>query len=172
MENKQEVLERLIAADDEASSISASDYNAKVVLVGGSVLIIRDLIFRQTPDIDTINLSKELINVFRKYDINCDANAFCESIPYNYEDRLEPVDIPTKVIKYYTISLEDLVIMKLFSSRGKDYKDIISPKVLEKLDWKKLEKIVSDGETDNSFNTRAYSEFLSRFEKYKKDYKK
>ena len=44
--------------------------------------------------------------------------------------------------------------------------------VLEKLDWNKLEKIVDDGEADNSFNTRIYKEFLSRYEKYKKDFKK
>ena len=70
------------------------------------------------------------------------------------------------------LSLEDEVIMKLHSSRPKDYQDITNKAVLEQIDWELLQKIVDDGELDNSFYDRKYKLFIENYEKYKNNFKK
>lgn len=57
-----------------------------------------------------------------------------------------------KNINVYIASLEDIVISKLSSNRGKDSEDIRSPMVIESLDWDLLDEIVnSDDFKDNMF---------------------
>lgn len=136
------------------------------------MLVIKELIFRQTPDIDTVGVVRGLDAIFSKYDINDRANAFSDCLAYNYEDRLEKIDIPTKTIIYYMLSLEDVVIMKLHSGRGMDWKDITSPNVLEKINWDLLISIVNNGELDYQTNESVHSQFMYQFNKYVKEYKK
>lgn len=165
--NRKELLGKLLKADEEISMMFEPSHKVDVVIGGGSVLIIRNLISRQTPDIDTIGFYSELENVFNKYDMNSRMNAFSDCLPENYENRLEKIELPTKAINYYMLSLEDLVLMKLFSHRGKDLNDISDAKVLATIDWSLLDKIVIDGELDNSFNERRYKEFLDKFNAFK-----
>jgi len=43
---------------------------------------------------------------------------------YNYEDRIKALPIESRKINFYTASLEDIVIAKLYSSRPSDIIDI------------------------------------------------
>ena len=171
--NKQELISKLIAMDDEISMLFPNEDKINVTIVGGGALILQGYLNRITLDIDLVDIYYPILNpIFEKYDVNCRSNAFADCLAENYESRLKQVDIKTKIVDYYTLSLEDLVIMKLFSSRGKDHDDIRVKDVLDNLNWVKLEQIISSGEVDNSFNERRYKEFLSRYSDYVKECKK
>ena len=166
---REELLNKLKLADEEVYLTYGPQNKIDIVIAGGSSLLIRGLLSRQTADIDVINFYNEIEHIFNMYDINSRILTFGDSLAENYEDRLEELGIETKAINYKMLSLEDLVIMKLHSARGKDYLDITSKEVVEKLNWDKLKEIIESGEADVSFNERRYKEFLGRFEKYKKD---
>lgn len=169
--NKQGIVERLIAADQEAALLSAIPYSVDVTIVGGSVLILKNLLFRSTPDIDALNIEKSLKNIFLKYDINDRVNAYSDFIPYNYEDRLELIDIGTTTIKFYMLSLADLVIMKLSSDREKDWSDITSANVINALDWDLLENI-KENELDHISNERIMGNFKYNYARFVEKYRK
>ncbi|MBE6133639.1 MAG: hypothetical protein E7178_03095 [Erysipelotrichaceae bacterium] len=167
--NKDELLNKLKLADEEIYLSYGPQEKIDIVIAGGSSLLIRGLLSRQTADIDVINFYNEIEHIFNMYDINSRILTFGDSLAENYEDRLEELDIETKAVNYKMLSLEDLVIMKLHSFRGKDYEDITSKAVVDKLNWNKLNEIIESGEADVSFNERHYKEFLDRYERYKKD---
>ena len=168
--NKKELIDKLLLADEEISMIYPSSPRINVVIGGGSVLIIQGLIDRQTPDIDTIGYYKGLESVFNKYEINSRMNAYSDCVAEKYEDRLIRIDLQTKTLDYYMLSVEDLVIMKLFSDRIKDYKDITEKTVLERIDWTLMQKIVDDGELNYSFDEKRYKRFLDKYNKYKREF--
>ena len=167
--NRDELINKLKLADEDISIAFNIDKKIDVIIAGGSSLMIRGLLARQTYDIDAISFYNEIEHIFNMYDINSRILAFGDSLAENYEDRLEDLNLDTKSVRYRLLSLEDLVIMKLHSHRDKDYADITSKEVVNALDWDKLKQIIESGEADVSFNERRYKEFLGRYEKYKKD---
>ena len=169
---REELLNKLKLADEEIADAFGEGIIIKVIIAGGSSLLVRRLLARQTKDIDIINFYNEVEHIFNKYNINSRILTYGDSLAENYEDRLEDIDVETKVVKYKMLSLEDLVIMKLHSHRSKDYLDISSKEVVESLNWELLDQIVSSGEVDTSFNQRVYKEFLEQYEKYKKEHKR
>lgn len=168
--NRDELISKLIKLDDDASLLLLT--RISMVIVGGSALILGMYTGRSTQDIDVIDKYPELQSILENYDINNRSNAFSDCLAENYKDRLIKMELKTKVIDYYLLSLEDLVIMKLFSDRPKDYSDIISEEVINSLDWEKLDKIIESGEADVSFNERRYKDFLVKYSNYKLKYKR
>ena len=169
--DKEGLIKKLLEADQEIALSHPNNRPINVVIGGGSVLIIQDLVDRQTIDIDVLGFYTDVEDVFNKHSINSRMNTFVDTQAENYLDRLIPLELNTKVIHYYLLSLEDLVIMKLFSGREKDYNDISSPNVIRNLNWDLLDKIIEDGEVDNSFNERRYKIFLDNYDRYKDKYK-
>ena len=92
---------------------------------------------------------------------------------YNYESRLQKLPIDGQVIDFYTASLEDIVIAKLFSIRPQDREDIISPAVLARLDWEHLHQIAyaPDEVMANVLSDRSYRDFLYDFSEYERRYR-
>lgn len=171
--DKKELTKKLILLDEEISMVLPNSEHIALTIVGGGALILQDYLNRITLDIDLIDVySNELVPIFEKYDVNIRSNAFCDCMAENYAQRLKKLDIKTRSIDYYVLSLEDLVIMKLFSDRGKDRDDIRKEEVIKSIDWDLLNKIISDGEADNSFNERRYKDFLYKYNEYIKEYKK
>ena len=58
--NKEELIQRLLKADEELSLLVEDKQRIKVVIVGGSALIINNVISRSTMDIDVIGLYQNL----------------------------------------------------------------------------------------------------------------
>ena len=110
--------------------------------------------------------------IIEKHDMNCRSNAFCDCIAENYVDRLVKLDLITKAIDYYNMSLEDVVIMKLFSDRKKDLDDIREKEVVNSINWHLLDSIIQSGEANNTFNERRYKWFLEKYNAYVKECKK
>lgn len=171
--NKQELLDKLIALDEEVSMVVPQNERISMTIVGGSALILSGFLNRITLDIDLIDIYYPvLFPIMEKYDVNCHSNAFADCIAENYDTRLVKLDFPTKAIDYYTLSLEDLVIMKLFSDREKDLIDIRDPGVINNLNWDLLDKIISSGEADVSFHELRYKHFIQKYQEYVKECKK
>ncbi|MDD6610071.1 MAG: DUF6036 family nucleotidyltransferase [Subdoligranulum variabile] len=102
--------------------------------MGGSAFILLGRLSRATHDIDTLSAPPQQLDLMTKYDINAKAEAFINNFPYNYEDRLVRLPLPTQKIDFFAPSLEDLVIAKLCSFRDTDRADVESETVREALD--------------------------------------
>ncbi len=166
--NKQNIIDRLLMLDEEVS-LALDDDNTyyEMVIVGGGALVLIDKLTRATQDIDTIRCAEEIKPFLEKYDINSNVVAYVNNFVFDYLDRCIPVDIPTKKIKFYTASLEDIVISKLCSERPKDKVDIHNFEIIKALDWNMLDKLVkSEDFKDNFLNEHNYKMFLFNYRDY------
>jgi len=172
MENltRDELIQRLQDLDEEAYLVFEDRVERlHLILVGGSAMVLLRVISRTTHDMDAIGVSRVLSDMLWKYNINTNVNAYADSFPYNFEDRLVPItEVNGKIIDFYTASLEDIVISKLYASRPKDIVDITSSDVLKRIDWNRLESLAtSDDELKLSImSNRRYNDFIATYEKY------
>ena len=99
------------------------------------------------------------------------AVAYCNQMPFNYEDRLIPLEIGARFIRYFTPSLEDLAVMKLYAYRPNDIVDLHSRAFIDRLDWDLLELLIFDeGEAlASSPSERSYQEMVCAYRQYKKE---
>lgn len=103
---KEDLLERLARLDEDADLLFDDDRRFKLVIVGGSALILLETITRSTHDIDALDVSPEIVDLLEKYDINTRVGTFINNFPYNYDERLVPVRLDGRRIDFYTASLE------------------------------------------------------------------
>lgn len=169
-------LEQILKDIDEEASLVFGPLTSKMVVIiaGGSAFILRDLTKRPvTHDIDVLESDNRLKSILSHYPaVNGKMAAFCDSIPYNFEDRLTKLDLATEAIDFMVPSLEDLAIMKLYAWRPNDIADPTSPQMLEKLDWNALELLVYDPleAKASCLSDSRYRELVSTYERYKKDW--
>ena len=168
---KEELVNNLFKIDEEVSLLfQPTNVKFKIVIVGGGALLLKGIISRATPDIDILTSYKEIDFILSKYNANSRVSAYSDMFPYNYEDRLEKVDIDTKTVEYYVVSTEDLIISKLFSFRDKDKDDIKNAIENKAINFKKLDEIVSSGEVkDACLSPNRYEQFLFNYERFKKE---
>lgn len=170
--NRDDILKRLDRLDMEAFSTIDSTDKYRMVIVGGSGLVLLGKISRSTNDIDALNVSPEIIDLLAKYDANAHVAAFTHYFAYNYEDRLEKLSVGGRKITFYTASLEDIVIAKLHSERDTDRQDIITESVINSIDWKKLEYLALDPSEAqaSALNDRIHKDFLYNYHEYVRRY--
>ena len=162
------MIERLKRVDEDADLMFDDDSRFSMIIVGGGALILLNKITRATQDIDVIEVSHEIYSLLEKYDINCNVQAYSSNFPYNFEDRIVKLQIESRKIDFYCASLEDIVISKLHSNRDTDRQDVLSPGVIQALDWDILDHLArsEDEAKANSLNERSYSDFLADYEEY------
>jgi hypothetical protein len=165
-----DIKERLLRLDEDASLLLNDENKYRCFIVGGGALVLMGYISRATHDIDVINhVPRDLISLMEKYDISTNVSAHIDCFPDDYDYRATKIDIKTQKIDFYTLSLEDLVISKLSASRDKDIHDITENAVLQALNWSLLDKLakdirqslLSDREIDE-FNGH-YRDFVGRY---------
>ena len=164
---RDELISRLEGMDKEAYLSFSGTNRYQVIIVGSGALILPRYIEVKTMDIDSIYVSGELFPLLEKYDFNIRAETYINCFPYNFEDRVT-LFLKGKKIDYYIPCLEDIVIAKLCASRAEDKEDIISPNVINSIDWNLLEHLAID---DNelkaaSLNERNYNDFLYDYKEY------
>lgn len=144
-----------------------------MVIVGGGALVLMEYISRSTHDIDILSVSHQVQALMERYDINMRVQTYINNFPYNYEDRIQPVGISGKVIDFYTASLEDVVIAKLYSYRDRDYEDISSPEVLKHINWDILHHLATaeDEAHASAMNERCYQDFLKSYREYERKFR-
>lgn len=162
------MINRLGRLDEDADLLFDDDRRFRLVIVGGSALILLETIARATHDIDALDVSGELLSLLEKYDINTRVATYINHFPFNYDDRLVPLRLGGKRIDFFTASLEDIVIAKLYSARPTDRQDVIDPKVLEALDWDLLDILATaeDEAKASALNDFRYREFKATYDEY------
>ena len=174
--NREELISILRGIDEEASLLlGCLKYTPHVVIVGGAAFFLRDLTDRSTThDIDVLNADSVIREIISGYpQINGGVAAYMDQIPYNFEDRLVPLEIGTTTIRFVTPSVEDLIVMKLYAERPNDLQDIHSAAQKGSVNWVLLEHLVyDDDEAKASTNIkRRYNEMVGAFERFKKEWK-
>jgi len=165
--SRDELMQRLKRLDEDAALIFETEEHFHLVIVGGGALILQEYIARSTHDVDVISVSPALLSLLETYDINCRVQAYINNFPYNYEDRIVPL-FQGRKNDFFTVSLEDIVIAKLYSTRPADIADITSDEVLNRLDWPLLDRLAtSDNEAKASaLNDRRYMDFIMNYYEY------
>jgi len=164
-----ELRRRLLDFDREVSLLYPGQH-FHLVLAGGGALLLMGYLSRSTEDMDALKSSPELAALMHKYDINNRvAGVYADHFPYNWEDRIVPLDIETMAIKCFTASLEDVVASKLCSDRINDEFDVRRPEVVAAVDWDLLEQAAAEMEL-SQLNPRRYREFTISYEAYRKEY--
>lgn len=165
--NKKELEQRMIELDTIAYDLYPG-LTFECVIVGGSALLIRNIITRGTLDVDVLEVSKEVEELFAVYDFNSRVKAVLDCFPYNYVDRLELVDLDTKSIQYYTPSIEDLIVSKLYAYRDKDIEDLEKIRKSKKYNQILLDKIIKEARL-SAITERRYIEMLNLYNSFFKE---
>ena len=164
---KEEISKRLDELDE---FVSLSDRHnpepLKAIIVGGAALILRGYIDRSTKDIDFLYVSKEIEKFLKGLDMNTRVQAYLLNFPEDYEARLQPLNIGGRKIRFYTASLEDIVIAKLYSYRDHDIMDINNEEVVKDIDWVLLDRLAAD-KIEFSLNQNEKSTFSSIYDSYR-----
>ena len=165
---KKDLLKRLARLDEDVDLLFDDERRFLMVIVGGSALILLEVIPRTTHDIDVLSVPSEIVDLLEKYDMNTQVQSYINHFPYNYEDRLVALPVKGRRIDFYTASLEDIVIAKLYSLRDQDKDDIESPAVLRALDWDLLEHLATAEEEaySSALNDRRYQDFRASYDEY------
>lgn len=175
--NKQELLENLKGLDEEVFFRYGRKNRFKVVIAGGSALLLQDLTARPTTnDIDLFESTEEVRSIMSRYGANARVSGLSQFVPYNFEDRLIPItDIQGTCIDFWALSPEDLVVMKLYRWSESDISDITNRVLLDALDWNVLEHLVYGKDEARlsiiSEESNSYRELVHRFEQYKSSFK-
>lgn len=165
---REDLLERLDRLDEDADLLFDDGRRFQMVIVGGSALILLNTITRATHDIDVLEVSPEIRGLLEKYDINSRVATYVNNFPYNYIDRVVPVAAGGRRIDFYTASLEDIVVAKLYSVRDSDWQDIIDERTLAALNWDRLEHLATaeDEARASALNDRNYADFKASYDEY------
>ncbi|MCC8058502.1 DUF6036 family nucleotidyltransferase [Cloacibacillus sp.] len=144
-EIKDDILKRLDDLDELLSlNDTHNDDLLMAIIVGGAAMLVMGYIDRATKDIDFIEVSREAEKFLPDFDINTNAAAYLSSFPDDYEERLKPLPVGGRKIRYYAASLEDIVISKINSYRDKDMEDIRNQGVIKALNWDLLDKLAGE----------------------------
>jgi hypothetical protein len=162
-------LRRRLLEFDRAVATLHPDRDFFLVLAGGGALMLLGHLSRVTEDMDALKCSPELAALMERYDINNRIQgAYGDHFPYNWEDRLVPLDVETEAIKCYAASLEDIVASKLCSDRPDDEFDVRRAEVIAAIDWDLLEMVSKEMET-SQLNPWRLKNFLSNYEAYREE---
>ena len=166
--NKFELEHRMIDLDKVVHDIYPG-MTFECVIVGGGALLIKNVITRGTLDVDVLEVSKEVEELFAVYDFNTRVKAVLDCFPYNYGDRIELVNIKTQCIKYYTPCIEDLIVSKLYAYRGKDIEDLHKIKESGKFNSSLLEEVIEDAK-HSAVTERRYLEMVNLYKHFFKEW--
>lgn len=165
--NITEIKDRLLRLDEDAELTFSEAHEFKCYIVGGGALILMGYIIRGTHDLDILEITpKKLASLFDKYDMNTSVTSYYDCFPQGFEDRAKLLYLPTNMIKFYTLSLEDLVISKLCTTRGEqDIVDINTETVIKNVDWRILSQLADSMKTTMMSST-AYENFKYNYDDY------
>ena len=146
MEDRSEALEDVLANITVVSLLlnkKLPNVTGEFHVLGGAAMVLHECSFRATVDIDTANvLTKEVKDCVEEF--LSDEAASVAVLPENYVDRLvayDTHDCSNVCIKL--LSIEDLVITKLWSGRSKDYSDVKACLRADKVNINKLLQIIA-----------------------------
>lgn len=164
-------LRRLLLNKDRQIANIFPDEIFNVVLVGGAALMLFKSNDKMTNDIDVFSTSDRKIDKYL-FDavFNDRVKNTSDSFSSDYIDRIIPLDeinVNTICLKYYLLSLEDVVASKLYAGRDKDKMDLKNANLKDMIDWSVLDRIVYEEMERDSLNERRWKELVCTYERYK-----
>ncbi|WP_165044020.1 MULTISPECIES: DUF6036 family nucleotidyltransferase [unclassified Adlercreutzia] len=148
--DKAELISKLKRIDEDVffSGILREGQRVGIIIVGASALLLNDLSSKgATKDVDVLRAEESVKPfLFSDADFNNQCAAYEACLPYNFEDRIERIDLDTYALDIYVPSLEDIAVMKLYRWEAPDVADLTAPEFLEKLDWAALDHLVHSPE--------------------------
>ena len=180
--DKQELVAKLRRIDENAffSNPQGWDRKASVLLVGSSVLLLCDLSSKgTTKDVDVLRAESSIRPfLFDDMDFNSQCRTYELCLPYNFEDRVVPIELNFRTFALFAPSLEDLAVMKLYRWEDPDKADLTSPSFLERLDWTLLDFLVHSPEEAAASRCapperdREYKNLLHNYTQYESGWRK
>lgn len=175
---KQDIIRLLQNLDNELySNIGKPKYKYSAYIVGGAAIILHGLDEKMTADIDLVEVSSIVSNFLRRQEdniINDRADACLSDFPYDFPDRAYKLNIDTKAIDFYVVSIEDIIVSKLATPRTKDRIDIRRDDVINYVNWQLLDELIQEqikealNETRGSILKAQYKEYLKDVDELKK----
>lgn len=159
IESREDVLRRLLILDERIGQMNLLD-KVQLVIFGGAAFLLR-CSFRPTSDIDVYMLQEKrytnIEKILNEVDINTDIQRILEMPPKeDFVERMDKLEISFESIEVYVASAYDLIISKLFSTRGdKDANDLIRSDLLDQVDLDELRNIWVE--------LKSYSLFTHRY---------
>lgn len=146
--NKNQLIKNLLNFDREVDMLyGKSEMAFKCYIVGGGALVLTDYVSRATHDVDVLKaVPGDIVPLMEKYDMNMNVSAHLCSFADDCYLRAQKLDVGSRCVEFYTLSLEDLVASKLAAARDKDLEDISRPEIVANLNWKLLDEIIETAE--------------------------
>ena len=169
--NKNQLIKNLLNFDREVDMLYGnSEMTFKCYIVGGGALVLTDYVSRVTHDVDILRaVPNVIVPLMAKYDMNMNVSAHMCSFADDYYLRAQKLDIGSRCVEFYTLSLEDLVASKLASARDKDLEDISQPEIITNLNWKLLDEIIETAE-EGILSDWDRQALKTNYKNYKEDY--
>ena len=138
----------------------------RIVIAGSSALILNQIHIDRTMDIDILRISSYITDaLLAKYHMNTRVQCTEDSLPYNWEDRIVPLNLKTSIISYYTLSIEDAICAKIAAGRAKDEDHLQADNLKRFINWEQLKRCAEEMAL-SSLNERRFLEFKHRYNTY------
>lgn len=179
----EEVLASIAQADFQISEARLQK-QVEIVIFGGSAFIYRDKKgFRPTRDIDAVihlegdrrdldEQERKVMEILENNNIFGNIESILDLPPYEeYKDRWEEIELELEWIKVYVASKIDLIMSKVFSTRPKDYTDLVNSDLIDSIDHDYLIETYEDykgySNDPHGRNHNLYDIIVERNEKEK-----
>jgi hypothetical protein len=139
-----DLLNSLTELDADLMTVYGFDRRFEITIVGSSPMILMGVLAanRRTTDIDVLEAPEEVLSFLELYNMNTMVATFLYSCPETWQERKQKLEFEGDCLSVYTMSLEDLVIMKLLAFRERDKDDLLGVIESGKLDWRKLNNLI------------------------------
>jgi len=140
------IIENLSLLDGDLLAHYGLNHKFGITIVGSCALIMLEVVTpnRRTTDIDVLESPSEIRSFFKPYKMNTIVETFLYAYPEKWRERKQKLSFSGDCLTLYTMSLEDLVILKLLAFRKRDREDLEDIAKSGKLDWSQLDALVSD----------------------------
>jgi len=161
------VMENLDLLDGDLLSHYGLNRQFEITIVGSGALIMLDVVSpeRRTTDIDVLESPSEIQSFFEPYQMNTMVETFLYAYPETWRERKQKLAFSGDCLTVYTMSLEDLVILKLIAFRKRDQEDLEDIAKSGRLDWGQLDELIADP-TEVRINLdseETWAEFCERY---------
>jgi hypothetical protein len=162
-----DLFDNLTQLDGDLLANYGLDQHFDITIVGSGPMILMGVLSpnRRTTDIDVLEAPAEVLSILDTYNMNTMVATFLYSYPETWRERKQKLEFEGDSLSIYTMSLEDLVILKLLAFRERDQEDLLDVICSKKLDWEKLDSLIKDPlELRVNMSTKEYwEEFLGRY---------
>jgi hypothetical protein len=140
-----DIIENLSSLDGDLLAHYGLDRQFNITIVGSGALIMLGVVSpaRRTTDIDVLESPPEIISFFEPYQMNTLVTTFYYLSPETWKERRQKLAFSGDCLTVYTLSLEDLVILKLLAFRKRDQDDLADIVRSRKLDWEQLDRLIA-----------------------------